>query len=645
MRRESEVRRLAFVAAAAAVCAFGWPCAAYADPQLAVSGVRQETGFVEFYLSGHDLPAAGGLTTNSITVTTGSTKLPATIKTVSATEPARLPKRLVVMVLDTSGSMTGAPLDAAKAAAGEYVDSLPSDVQVAIVTAAYPAQMLLPPTGDRARTHTAIGGLEANGETALYDAIAAASTMFRQDYADQRVLVLSDGTDTKSKATIDGARKAVGSVPVDTIAFNSAEATKTILSGLSSATKGHGFQAGDAQALRTAFVQAAGTFSTLVLVHVDVPTELEGQEVRLDIAAVLGDAVVRTDVTLTLVPDTQSATQIESKVSEGLPLWQTATVLGVVFLTILGVAFLVVMPAMAASQKRRRLAQIDRFSSTSRKGLASPAGIEADNAVAQAALQMSQQVMRQIQVEGRLARELDQAGMRIRPHEWLLIRFLVLAGSAVVFALLIRPLVLGFVLGAIFGAAATAFYHRNRAARRFAKFEEQLPEALQLIIGSLRSGFSLAQSVDATTREMEEPLGAEFGRAVGETRLGADIEDALDRVAVRMKSRDLAFAIIAMRVQRHVGGNLTDVLTTTVNTMRERAMLHRQVRALSAEGRLSAYILIALPIVVLLYMLVIRGAYMVPLVTTPIGIGMALFGAVELGLGIWWMLKVVKVEV
>jgi tight adherence protein B len=311
----------------------------------------------------------------------------------------------------------------------------------------------------------------------------------------------------------------------------------------------------------------------------------------------------------------------------------------------MGVAFLVVMPAMAASEKRRRLAQIDQFSSTSRKGLAPPPTIETDNAVAQAALELSQQVMKQIQVEGRLARQLDQAGMRLRPHEWLLIRFLALSGSAVLFGLLIRPMVVGAILGAIFGGAATALYHRNRATRRFSRFEDQLPDALQLIIGSLRSGFSLTQSVDAMTREMEDPLASEFGRAVGETRLGADIEDALDRVAVRMKSRDLTFAIIAMRVQRQVGGNLTDVLATTVATMRERAMLHRQVRALSAEGRLSAYILIALPVCVLLYMLWIRGAYLLPLVSTPMGIAMAIFGVLELGLGIWWMLKVVKVEV
>jgi tight adherence protein B len=639
------VRRIALFAAVAAVWAFGWPSAAYAAPQLSVSGVRQEVGFVEFYLSGRDLPAAGPLNAENIAVSTGTTKLTTTVQLVAATEPTKVPKRLVVLVLDTSGSMTGAPMDAAKVAANAYVDSLPADVQVAIVTAGAPAQLLLPPTGDRARTHTGIAHLEATGETALYDAITTASTLFRNDYADERVIVLSDGTDTRSKATLDAARRAVGSVPVDTIAFNSVETNKAILSGLSTVTKGHVYAAGDPEALRAAFVQAAGTFSALLQVRAAVPKALEGQEVKLDIAATLGTTVVRTDMTLTLVPDTSAATEIQGKVSPGIPLWQSATVLGIVFTGLLGVAFLVVMPSMAAAERRRRLAQIDQFSSTSRKGLAPPPTIETDNAVAQAALQMSQQVMKQVNVEGRLARQLDQAGMRLRPHEWLLIRFLCTAGGAVLFALLVRPAILGLLIGGLAGTAATALYHRNRATRRFGRFEEQLPEALQLIIGSLRSGFSLSQSIEAMTHEMEEPLASEFGRALGETRLGADIEDALDRVAKRMNSRDLTFAVIAIRVQRQVGGNLIDVLATTVATMRERAMLHRQVKALSAEGRLSAYVLIGLPISVLFYMLWVRGEYMLPLVTTPIGIGMTIFGVAEMALGIWWMLKVVKVEV
>jgi tight adherence protein B len=178
-----------------------------------------------------------------------------------------------------------------------------------------------------------------------------------------------------------------------------------------------------------------------------------------------------------------------------------------------------------------------------------------------------------------------------------------------------------------------------------AAFTEQLPDALRLIIGSLRSGFSLAQAVEAVTSELPEPISGEFGRALGETRLGAEIEDALDRVGDRMNSRELRFVVVAIRVNREIGGNLAEVLTTTVGTMSERAMLHRQVRALSAEGRLSAYVLIALPILVLLYMAAFRGVYLAPLVTTPLGWLVSLFGVAELALGIFWMIKVVKVEV
>jgi tight adherence protein B len=233
----------------------------------------------------------------------------------------------------------------------------------------------------------------------------------------------------------------------------------------------------------------------------------------------------------------------------------------------------------------------------------------------------------------------------MRPHEWLLLRLSVLFASVLVLSVLGSPWYFGALLGVVVGWGSTAVYHRLRAARRVNAFAEQLPDALQLIIGSLRSGFSLTQSVDAMTKELGDPLSTEFGRALGETRLGVDIEDALNRVAVRMNSRDLGFTVVAIRVQREIGGNLAEVLATTVATMRERAMLHRQVRALSAEGRISAYVLIALPITVLLYMIAVRGSYLTPLFSSPIGLILAVFGVFELALGTFWMLKVVKVEV
>jgi Flp pilus assembly protein TadB len=134
-------------------------------------------------------------------------------------------------------------------------------------------------------------------------------------------------------------------------------------------------------------------------------------------------------------------------------------------------------------------------------------------------------------------------------------------------------------------------------------------------------------------------------RALAETRLGVEMEDALSRVAARMSSKDLAWAVVAIRVQREVGGNLAEVLSTTGATMREREALRRHVRGLAAEGRLSAYILIALPLLVALVMLLTRPSYLVPLVTTALGVAMLIVGIALMVLGTFWMTRIVKVEV
>ena len=137
----------------------------------------------------------------------------------------------------------------------------------------------------------------------------------------------------------------------------------------------------------------------------------------------------------------------------------------------------------------------------------------------------------------------------------------------------------------------------------------------------------------------------EFSRALAETRIGGELEAALDRVADRMDSTDLRWSVMAIRIQRSVGGNLVEVLHNTVDMMRERASLRRHVRALSAEGRLSAYILIALPLLVGAWLFFSRGSYMRPLYPTPIGVAMLIGGAVLVAVGTVWMRNVIKVEV
>jgi tight adherence protein B len=266
------------------------------------------------------------------------------------------------------------------------------------------------------------------------------------------------------------------------------------------------------------------------------------------------------------------------------------------------------------------------------------------NAFVRSALALSQRAVERQGQQSRIEASLDRAGIDLRPAEWLLMRAGAAAGSAVLLAL-VFPVWLGVPIGLGVGWLLTRLYRNVRASRRSARFAELLPEALQLVVGAIRSGFSLGQAVDALVREGPEPVASEFGRALAETRLGGEMEDALDRAAARNNSHDLAWLVMAIRIQREVGGNLSEVLQTAVDTMRERERINRHVRALSAEGRLSAYVLTAMPILLAAWLFTFRGEYLRPLYTQPLGIAMLLTAAVMVAVGAFWMSRLIKVDV
>jgi len=153
------------------------------------------------------------------------------------------------------------------------------------------------------------------------------------------------------------------------------------------------------------------------------------------------------------------------------------------------------------------------------------------------------------------------------------------------------------------------------------------------------------QALDAVARDADEPSAKEFSRALAETRIGADLNDSLDHLADRMDSKNLRWTAMAIDIQRQVGGNLGETLRNTAATLRDRQALARHVKALAAEGKLSAYILIALPVFLFLYMLVANRPYVELLWNNLMGIGMSVAGLISLVFGVVWMNKVVKVEV
>jgi tight adherence protein B len=320
-----------------------------------------------------------------------------------------------------------------------------------------------------------------------------------------------------------------------------------------------------------------------------------------------------------------------------LPGWVPYAVAGVIFL---GLGSVVLTLAWPGSSNRQRIKQIDHFGPG--RVPTAQRDASAGSVLARTALAATASVVRSGRMEQRIALRLARAGMTIKPHEWVLLQVcVVVALAALLYVVADWP---GAVMGALIGWLLTLLYRMVKTERRANQFAEQLPDALQLVIGSLKAGFSLPQALDALVREAPDPVAAEIGRATAEHRLGADVSDALERVAVRARSEDLGWAVMAVRIQREVGGNLAEVLQTTVDTMRERARLRRHVRALSAEGRISAWILIGLPIALGAFMFMFRREYLTPLFTERLGQLMVIGGGLLFVLGIVWMTRVIRVE-
>jgi tight adherence protein B len=568
-----------------------------------------------------------------VTAGTSATALPFTAV---AGAPDAAP-RAMVLVVDASSGVSETVLQDEVTAATSIVGGLPVDVPLGLVVVG-PAQQVTPTT-DRQKVTSVLNGLTPSGNRNLIDRVNAARGMLGdQKGAERRLMIIGAGTDTSSAedAQSEGAQLVHSGDVADAIVANP---DANVIKNLVTATGGTINPAGGA------FADAAhklGTiFAAAVEVTITVPASLAGTASQL-VLSVPGTGLTTT-VKVTFGGSAETAPTASGPVSSALsrvPKW-----LGWGFGVLLFVALMVAVLSVAwpRSFKHERMRQIASFGPNARNPAVRPlADAPVPSVIARTALAATASVVRSGKMEERIARRIERAGMTMRAHEWVLLRVCIVVACGALLS--IWTGLVGAVIGALIGYASTLLYQSLRVDRRTNQFAEQLPDALQLVIGSLKSGFSLPQALDSLVRESPDPVAAEFGRALAEHRLGADISDALERVAQRSQSEDLGWTVMAVRIQREVGGNLAEVLQTTVDTMRERGRLRRHVRSLSAEGRLSAYVLIGLPITLGLFMFIFRRSYMLPLVTDPLGIIMLSIGSLLFILGIFWMTRVVKVE-
>ncbi len=584
------IRRIAAGLVAAAAMIVAVPGTAHADPGLAVKVAAVSPGTVRLVAVAD--PAVGA--DPPVTVSQGGKALRTKAEVVRATAPADACG--VVAVVDAGTTMAGAPLQAARQALLGFGEAAPGDVQVGVVAAGEAPTVVLAPTADRSGLGPALATVRAAGPGRVMDALATAENLLA-GYQEGRLLVLADGTNPNGGAPPEKSLAAAG-VRVDVVEFRRGPTTPDTLRQLATATGGATYQAATATALPTVFRTAAASLGVRLNLTVTVPARLDGVSSSLTVAVGTGQAL-RTAT----VPVVFAAPPLPPPAASARVPWSFLRPSGiavVVFVLVLVAALLVTAP-LRRPVRPRRLSEVNRFRLAGRDTTPrrSWAAVAAEYSVPD----------RPAGGRDKDQQAADEAGGpgTSTPSAWWW--FGVVAGAAILLGLLGG--LIGALIGILVGLAAMLLYRRYQEGRRLRMVADQMPDALQLVVGSLRSGFSLAQAIDAIGRDLPPgPLASAFARVATETRIGADIGDALERAAERLGSEDLAWVVMAVRIQRDSGGNLAEVLETTVETLRERERLRRHVWALSAEGRLSAYILIALPILMAGWMFFIRRSYL-----------------------------------
>ncbi len=242
----------------------------------------------------------------------------------------------------------------------------------------------------------------------------------------------------------------------------------------------------------------------------------------------------------------------------------------------------------------------------------------------------------------RLGTALEGAGVTMPLQEVVLLGAVAVLVAATLGAVLGGPLV-SLVLACVPPALGKVWLGMKTSKRQRA-FAEQLDDSLQLMANSLRAGHSLQQGLAAVAGEAEEPTATEFSRIINETRVGRDLGQALEDAAGRMASQDFVWVTQAIAINREIGGNLAEVLDGVSGTIRERNAIRRQVKALAAEGKLSALVLMALPFGIAGFLMVSNPAYLLKFTQSLIGYGLVGLAAVMLVVGGFWLRKTVQVK-
>lgn len=215
-----------------------------------------------------------------------------------------------------------------------------------------------------------------------------------------------------------------------------------------------------------------------------------------------------------------------------------------------------------------------------------------------------------------LSLTLAQAGVQMTAAEFLAINGVLVAGAFGLGALIGRNVFSGIGL-AVLALFGPRFWLRRQKEKRLAAFQDQLPDVLNLLVGSLRAGYGLVQALQLVAQEMPSPSREEYGRVTHEMSLGLSSSEALERLLQRMESPDLEMVVAAINVQSEVGGNLGSILDTIANTIRERIQIKGEIRTITGMQRMTGYMLAVMPFILGVILMLLNPRYMMQMFVFP----------------------------
>ena len=633
---------------------------AWAAPEGRIQQVESVDGAVTYILSAEGLAEGESIDPASVRTTLGGVDAPTTAAPVAA-ESGPVVGRTTMIVLDSSGSMAeDGKLAKAQEAAKQYLDTLPADVKAGLVTFADEASVKVAPTEDRATVEAAIDALTATGATALNDAVVLTVDELGTEGSRNAVL-LSDGEDEGSDASAKSAAKALkkSGVVLDAVSLGTGKQTAQ-LAAFAKAGNGNVVTATDAAELTAAFEEAARSVVTQLAVTAQIPEGVEAGTSEMVAAALVGDtpitdsavAVIKTGVVAAPTASAPAYGPIavqESEASFMTEPWFLPVVLGMMFLALAAIVALVIG---ALDKKNRQQGRVKR-----RLQEVSLAGAPAASAeqTSQTTLGTSTTVRKAVSFADKvaasrdtsaLAQKLDEANVALRPGEWAVVHMLI-----IVLAGLLTTLLSGFNILITLIAIAIG---RHRAL-----VLPRLPNAASAARTSMTCSPIRCRCWRAASRPGTRcPRPWTTWRRSQAARWGWRSTGHSSRAVSGSPSRSpsrlwpSAWTVRTSTGPSWPSGSTGRSAATSqrcsrnvAKTVRERERLRRQVKALSAEGKLSAWILALLPIGVGLFVAWRNPGYLEPLFTTLVGWVMIGVGVVLYLIGVLWMRNLVNMEV